>query len=257
MGFEPKIVGFLCNWCSYAGADLAGVSRIQYPTNIRIVRVMCSGRIDPVLVLETLIHGADGVLVMGCHPGDCHYIEGNLHAERKAKMLQILIAETGLESDRVRLEWVSASEGSRFAELVREFIDQIKKLGLSPVSGENPNQNILENLEAAKRVAEDFRLRVLVGRERELVEKKNVYGEQVNQEKFDELLKESIKAEFTRNKIYNMLEKEPLSVKDISKHLGLKPQTVLRHIVVMRRKGMLRLDRIEGVTPVYASLEVR
>jgi len=257
MEFEPKIVGFLCNWCSYAGADLAGVSRIQYPTNIRIIRVMCSGRIDPVFILEAFINGADGVLVMGCHPGDCHYVEGNLHAERKVKMLKNLIAETGLGPERLRIEWVSASEGGRFAELVREFTEEVKKLCPSPLSGENPNPAILENLLAAKRVAEGFRLRVLVGRERELVEEKNVYGDKVSQEKFNELLDEATRAEYVRSKIYNMLEKEPLSVRGISKRLGLEPQEVLRHIVVMRRKGMLRVDRVEGTTPIYVPLEVR
>ena len=257
MGFEPKIVGFLCNWCSYAGADLAGVSRIQYPPNIRIVRVMCSGRIDPDFILETFVHGVDGILVMGCHPGDCHYIEGNLHAERKAKMLKNLIAETGLEPERLRLEWVSASEGARFAEIVKEFTGQITKLGPSLISGENPNKVILENLLAAKRAAEDFRLRVLVGRERELVEAKNAYGEKVPQEKFDELLHEAIKAEYTRSRIYNMLEKEPLSVRELSKRLDLETQEVLRHIVVMRKKGMLGVERVDGTTPIYMSLEVR
>jgi len=257
MEFEPRIVGFLCNWCSYAGADLAGVSRIQYPTNIRIVRVMCSGRIDPTFVIDAFLHGADGVLVMGCHPGDCHYIEGNLHAENKAKLLKRLIAETGLEAGRFRLEWVSASEGARFAELVKEFTEQVTKLGPSPLSAENRNKAVFENMLAAKRVAEDFRLRVLVGHERELVEKKNVYGEKIPQEEFDELLDNALKAEYTRSRIYNLLEKESLSVKDLSKYLDLDPQDVLHHIVVMRRRGMVRLDRIDGTTPLYASLEVR
>ncbi|MDQ1280133.1 MAG: F420-non-reducing hydrogenase iron-sulfur subunit [Thermoproteota archaeon] len=218
---------------------------------------MCSGRIDPDFILETLIHGADGVLVMGCHPGDCHYIEGNLHAERKAKMLRNLIAETGLEPERMHLEWVSASEGARFAQLVKEFTDRITKLGPSPISGENPNKVILENLLAAKRTAGDFRLRVIVGRERELVEDKNAYGEKVPQEKLDELLSEAIKTEYTRNRIYNMLEKESLSVRELSKRLDLSTQDVLTNIVVMRKKGMLGVERIEGTTPIYMSLEVR
>jgi len=218
---------------------------------------MCSGRVDPVIVLDAFIHGADGVLVMGCHPGDCHYIEGNLHAERRVEMLKRLIAQTGLEPERLRLEWVSASEGARFAELVKEFTAHITELGQTPLTTENPNLAILENLFAARLVAEDFRLRALVGRERELVEKKNVYGEKISQERFDELLDEAIKAEYTRSRIYIMLRKEPLSVRDLSKSIGLEPQTVLRHIVTMRRKGMLRLDRVEGTTPIYAALEVR
>jgi len=257
MMFEPRIVGFLCNWCSYAGADLAGVSRISYPTNIRIIRLMCSGRVDPVIVLETLANGADGVMVMGCHPGDCHYVEGNLHAERKIKMLKKLIAWTGLETGRLRLEWVSASEGGRFAELVKEFTDQIIALGPSPLAKEKPDPVILENMLAAKSAVEDFRLRVLVGREKDLIEKGNVYGEKTVQEEFDKTMDEAIQSEYVRNKIYFAVRKEPQSVKELSKRLDLDPQTVLRHIVVLRRRGMVTVDQVEGTTPLYAALEVR
>ncbi len=131
--FEPRIVGFLCNWCAYAGADLAGVSRIQYPPNLRVVRVMCSGRIDPAFVLEAFRSGADGVLVAGCHPGDCHYISGNFKAYRRILMLKKLLEQFGLESERLRLEWVSASEGDRFATIIKDMAKEIKKLGPSPI----------------------------------------------------------------------------------------------------------------------------
>jgi F420-non-reducing hydrogenase iron-sulfur subunit len=128
--FEPKIIGFLCNWCSYAGADLAGVSRIQYPPNIRIIRVMCSGRIDPAFVLEAFKDGADGVLVAGCHlPSDCHYISGNFKALRRITLLKNVIKEFGIEPERLRLEWISASEGDKFASVVRDMTEQIRKMG--------------------------------------------------------------------------------------------------------------------------------
>ena len=133
-GFEPRIIGFLCNWCSYAGADLAGVSRIQYPPNIRIIRVMCSGRIDPAFVLEAFKDGADGVLVAGCHPpSDCHYISGNFKALRRITLLKKALKEFGLEPERLRLEWISASEGDKFAEVVRDMVEEIKNLGPNPV----------------------------------------------------------------------------------------------------------------------------
>jgi len=256
MTFEPKIVGFLCNWCSYAGADLAGVSRIAYPTNIRIIRLMCSGRVDPVLVLETFANGADGVMVMGCHPGDCHYVEGNLQAERKVKMLKKLISRTGLEPERLRLEWVSASEGGLFADVVRDFTYQIIAMGPSPLAGEKPDVDVLEGILAAKAAAEDFRLRVLVGREKGIIEDGNVYEEKLSQEKFDETMDEAIATEYIRNKIYFTIRREPLSVRELSKHLDLDPQAVLRHIVVLRRRGMVAVDRVEGTTPLYAALEV-
>lgn len=133
-GFEPKIIGFLCNWCSYAGADLAGVSRIQYPPNIRIIRVMCSGRIDPAFVLEALKDGADGVLVAGCHlPSDCHYMSGNFKAMRRINLMKRVLKEFGIEPERLRLEWISASEGDKFASVVRDMVHELKELGPNPL----------------------------------------------------------------------------------------------------------------------------
>jgi F420-non-reducing hydrogenase iron-sulfur subunit len=129
---EPLIIGFCCNWCSYAGADLAGVSRIQYPASLRVIRVMCSGMVHPNLVIDALTKGADGVLVCGCHPGDCHYIEGNLKAEKRADAIRLMLEDFGIETERFRLEWVSAAEAPRFAEVVRDFTDQVKQLGPSP-----------------------------------------------------------------------------------------------------------------------------
>jgi F420-non-reducing hydrogenase iron-sulfur subunit len=133
MSFEPKIVGFLCNWCSYAGADLAGTSRIHYAPNVRIIRVMCTARVDPTFVLKALHDGADGVLICGCHPGDCHYSEGNYKAMRRYPLLKRLLADYGIEEDRVRLEWVSASEGKRFADIIDDMTERVRALGPSHV----------------------------------------------------------------------------------------------------------------------------
>jgi len=135
--FEPKLLAFCCNWCSYAGADLAGVSRFQYPPNIRIIRVMCSGRVSPAFVLEALAVGADGVLIAGCHPGDCHYISGNYKTRRRIEFTQRLLKQFGIEPERLRLEWISASEGARFAEVVTDFTNEIKELGPSPLKLES------------------------------------------------------------------------------------------------------------------------
>jgi F420-non-reducing hydrogenase iron-sulfur subunit len=129
----PLIVVLSCNWCTYAGADLAGVSRFQMPTNFRLIRTMCSARIDPEMVLTAFAKGADGVIVAGCHPGDCHYISGNYRERRRIKLLERLIKQIGLSSKRLRLEWISASEGKKFAEVMREFSEEIGKLGLSPL----------------------------------------------------------------------------------------------------------------------------
>jgi F420-non-reducing hydrogenase iron-sulfur subunit len=138
--FEPNILGFLCNWCSYAGADLAGTSRMKYPANLKSIRVMCSGRVDPAFVLDALKKGVDGVLIAGCHPGDCHYQSGNYKTNRRIKLLKKLLEELGVEPQRVRFEYVSASEGQKFATIVTEFVAEIKKLGPNPLIVEKSNK---------------------------------------------------------------------------------------------------------------------
>ncbi len=130
--FEPTIIAFCCNWCAYAGADMAGTSKIEYPPNALIIRAMCSGMIHPNFIIEALTTGADGVLMCGCHPGDCHYLEGNLKAEKRAEAIELLLEDFGLEPERFRLEWVSASEGNRFAQVVSEMSGTLKELGPSP-----------------------------------------------------------------------------------------------------------------------------
>jgi len=130
--FEPLILAFCCNWCSYAGADLAGTARIPYPPNVRIIRVMCSGMVHPALVMDALMKGVDGVLIAGCHPGDCHYVDGNLKTERRVEALTVMMGDMGIEPERLRLEWVSSGEGEKFARVVREMTEQIRELGPNP-----------------------------------------------------------------------------------------------------------------------------
>ena len=127
--FQPRIIAFLCNWCSYAGADLAGTSRIQYPPNVLVIRTMCSGRVEPEFVLRAFSMGADGVLICGCHPGDCHYSTGNYKTWRRTYLLRKLLEQLGIEPERLKLRWISAAEGELFAETVREMVEEIKKLG--------------------------------------------------------------------------------------------------------------------------------
>ena len=133
--FEPRIIGFFCNWCTYAGADLAGTSRIQYPPNIRIIRLMCSGALDPVYVIKALLEGADGILIGGCHPGDCHYQSGNYKARRRVAILQSILKQMGFEPERVWLRWISASEGRYFADTVTEMVAKLKEMGPNPLKG--------------------------------------------------------------------------------------------------------------------------
>jgi F420-non-reducing hydrogenase iron-sulfur subunit len=131
--FEPKIVAFFCNWCSYAAADLAGTSRMQYPPNVRTIRVMCSGRVSDFLILKAFALGADGVLVGGCHPGDCHYIKGNLSARRRVAGLKPFLKAIGISSDRLRLQWIGASEGKKMADTMSNFTETVRNLGPSPL----------------------------------------------------------------------------------------------------------------------------
>jgi len=250
MSYEPKILGFLCNWCSYAGADLAGVSRMQYPPNIRVIRVMCSGRVDPKFIFEALRVGADGVIVMGCHPGDCHYLEGNYEAEKKFEMVQKFLKLINFDN-RVRLEWVSASEGARFASVVKEFTTQIKELGQSPAGGDNPDNEILDKLKAIEEAAASDRMRALVGRERKITEQENVYGEKVSLEKFNEIFDSALIDEYNRQRILLSLEKESKSVKYLAVELKVDPSIVLQHVLVLKTRGQADFQEIRGNTPIF------
>ena len=133
-GFDPKIIAFLCNWCTYTGADLAGTSRIKYPANVKSIRVMCSGRVSPLFLMAALQKGADGVMIGGCHIGDCHYVKGNYSARRRAVIVKTMMETLGMDPRRFRLEWVSASEGQRFAEVIKDFTHELKELGPNPLN---------------------------------------------------------------------------------------------------------------------------
>jgi F420-non-reducing hydrogenase iron-sulfur subunit len=143
-GFEPKIVAFFCNWCTYLAADLAGTSRMKYPPNARVIRLMCSGRVDPQFVLEAFARGADGVLIGGCHPGDCHYQEGNYKALRRFHLLQRVLRDMGIEEERFRLEWISASEGEKLRAVMTDMVEKVRPLG--PLHAAVPQEELVEEV---------------------------------------------------------------------------------------------------------------
>ena len=145
--FEPKIVAFFCNWCTYLAADLAGTSRLKYAPNTRVIRVMCSGRVDPQFILESFARGADGVLIGGCHPGDCHYQEGNYKALRRFYLLKKMVKEMGIEDDRLRLEWISAAEGERVRTVINDMVEKVRALG--PANLKPPKETAVEEVTAA------------------------------------------------------------------------------------------------------------
>jgi F420-non-reducing hydrogenase iron-sulfur subunit len=170
MTFEPQILSFLCNWCAYAGADLAGISRFQYPPNTRVIRVMCSGRVDPIFIPKAFLAGFDGVMVLGCHPGDCHYLTGNFQAEQKINLTQKVFEMAGMGSERILLDWVSAGEGERFAQVVRQFVEKIRSQGPFSLDEEKKGK-----LLAIKASLEGEKISWMVGKGPELLEKENVY----------------------------------------------------------------------------------
>lgn len=226
--FEPLIVAYCCNWCSYAGADLAGTSRFEYPTNIRIVRVMCSGRVDPTLVLEALKAGADGVLIAGCHPGDCHYQKGNFMMEKRFDYLKQAVKSVGIEPERLRLEWVSASEGGKWAALVREMTEEIKRLGPSPFR----LKQIPRKTDAAIDAFKAQRLRWVVGRSQIKVE--------IEEDKYRRTIDSIMKVEIERHMITRALgEKGPLTAGEVAQATSLEPSKVVQHLIALRREGTI------------------
>ena len=251
--FEPKIIGFLCNWCSYAGADLCGVSRYQYPTNIRAVRVMCSTRISPHLVLDIFRAGADGVLLGGCHIGDCHYISGNYYTEKRVRLMKRLLEESGLEPERLRLEWVSASEGEKFSKVVTEFTENIRRLGPSKV---RKDQRLGDRVAAADGASETFRLKALVGRELNLVNKGNAYGNRLDPAELEKIIDASTEEEFERSLILELSRGKARSVKELGQIMDVPTDRVLRHIVALRQKNMIAMEHPEGFTPTYKTIVI-
>jgi len=255
--FEPDILGFLCNWCSYASADLAGLSRMQYPPNVRIIRVMCSARVDPTVVLEAFIQGLDGVMVLGCHLGTCHYMTGNYYTEKRIKTTKNVLKNVGLSPERLLVDWVSAAEGERFATLVREFTQKMRKLGPLGKETDLELEQLKTRLTAAKEAMAQQRVRWLVGRERELVEDKNVFGDKVSQEEFDQLMFQTIEKEFAQRRILLSMGEDALSVREIAQTVGASPMEVLRNMISLERAGLVSVVGIEGNSPKYRRIGER
>jgi len=247
MAFEPKILSFLCNWCAYAGADLAGVSRFQYPPNTRVIRIMCSGRVDPVFIPKALFAGYDGVMVLGCHPGDCHYLTGNVHAEQKMGLTRKLLAMEKIDTERVLLDWVSAGEGERFSRVIREFVDKIRGLGPFPL-----DQEMKKKLKAIQSALEGEKIRWMVGKGYELTEKENVYGERLSKERLEKLIEGTIRDELIKNRIVGIVQANYLSAKEISDTLNLELKETLSYLALLVGEGKIGFDPSEeGKIPKY------
>ena len=240
--FKPRILGFLCNWCSYAGADLCGVSRYQYPPSIKVIRVMCSGRMDLEFVLRAFAKGNDGVFIGGCWLGECHYItEGNYDALSMMHLGKKLLEHTGLNPDRLRLEWVSASEGIRFAEVVTDFTARLKQLG--PLgTGEGMDQKALNlKLEAIRKLLPYIKL---VEREklRARFDDKAKYEEFFASDELKALFNELIVDKLAISQIMVLLQGQALSTGEIADSLGMSPSEVSKHLNSSARQRLVRFD---------------
>jgi F420-non-reducing hydrogenase iron-sulfur subunit len=236
--FEPRILGFLCNWCCYAGADLAGVSRYQFPPNIRVIRLMCSGRVDMSFILRAFSNGADGVFVGGCWLGECHYVtEGNYDAVSMVQICKKLLQQIGVNPERLRLEWVSASEGIRYAEIMTDFTKKLKDLGPLGID-ENGLKLKLEaasNLVPYIKLVERERLRVRFPTEEE-------YDEFFASEEVGRLFHDLILDKLAISQIMLLLREKPLSTGEIAEILDLDPSEVSRHLNASARQGLVRFD---------------
>lgn len=248
--FEPLIVAFLCNWCSYAGADLAGVSRYQYPPSVRIIKVMCSGRIDPFMVFRAYTKGADGVLVAGCHLGDCHYIDGNEHTKERMEQVSRIIEKSKIPPQRFRLAWISASEGKIFAELIRDFTEELRKLG--PLSKEAiGGVPTINKVAALENLFLEFPVRWLTAKADILTREENVYGEKLDPEELKNISDNFFETQHLKHLILQVINNKPTSLIKLSEKLNTPGEKVLDCLVQLKTEGLVETVGFESDYPVY------
>ena len=240
--FKPKLLGFVCNWCCYGGADLAGVSRFQYPPHIRLIRVMCSARVDLSHIFRAFKTGQDAVFIGGCHLNDCHYVTaGNYDALGTVNIAKKILEGIGLNPDRLRLEWVSAGEGIRFANIMNEFAPEIEKLGPLGSSEDLKKDELDFRLEAATRLIPYIKL-VQTGRLSAPVKTEEAYQTFFSSKAFTSLFNQTIAEKLTLTRIMMLLRKNPLSTRKISESLDIAPSEVVRHLNHSARQGWVRYD---------------
>ncbi len=240
--FTPTIVGFLCNWCCYGGADLCGVSRFQYPPYLRVIRLMCSGRVDLAFVFDAFAKGADGVFIGGCHLNDCHYVpEGNYDALGNSLIAKKILSHLGVNPDRLRLEWVSAGEGIRFAEVMNDFSRKVKSLGPIGSSESVDRAELSARLQAARNLVPYIKL---VERERLRVPKRTEAGYQefFGSPAFEQLFSELILDKLTLARIMRLVRADTLHARDVCERLGLEASEAARHIEDLAQQGLIRFD---------------
>lgn len=247
---RPKIACFICKWA--LTEERLALNEVQEIADVSAIQVKCIGGVDPSLIFEAFIKGADGVLFIGCAPSDCHFVEGSFNAEFMVNVVKELLTLANLQPERLQLCWSLPLGEVEIISFLSSFAERLKKIGSVPISDEN----VLQNLLASRNAIADFRLRTWIGKKKDIIEIGNVYGGRISQEEFKVLLKDVIKSEFIRHKILLLTRTNSLSVKELAKLLNIKPSVVLRHILNMRQKGLVVLDHVKDATPLYRAVEV-
>ncbi len=250
MGEKRRVSLFVCDWAVNPN-EFSDETTSTLPADFSLVKIKCVGRVDPTVVLEAFIQGLDGVMILACPPGDCHFITGNYYTEKRAAMIKRILESLEISPDRLHVDWISPAEGERLSGLLRGFTEKVVNLGPLGSEASLELDELSQRLSASKGALADDRLRWLVGRERELVEEGNVFGERLPQEEFDRVLVESIGKEYLRNRLLLSLEGRALTVREMGEVVGLPPEVVLKRLVALERDGVVSVTEIDGKSPRY------
>lgn len=230
---------------------MAGVSRFQYPTNTRTIRLLCTGQLDVRYVLEAFLRGADGVLVVGCKLGECHYFDGNYQARLKVEATKSMLKKVEIEPERLRMEFMSSAEGAKFAEVVGQFSEEIRALGPTPVMDEKVGKRLKNSIDALAHAMSRMRLRALIGKWRKVVEMGNVYDTKVDEEEWRKMVETSIEEELARSQILLLLKEKPRSCLELAQEIGIDPAKALKELTFLRQKNLIDVQKVEERSPIY------
>lgn len=244
---------FVCDWAVNPN-EISDETLSNLPADFSLVKVKCVGRVDPTIVFEAFFQGLDGVMILGCHPGDCHFITGNYYTEKRAAMIKRILRILEVSPERLLVDWIYPAEGERLAGLLRDFTEKVVELGPLGSEASLELSELSQRLSASKGALADDRLRWLVGRERELIEEGNVFGERLPQEEFDRVMDESIRKEYQRNRILRSLGEDALTVREMAEVVGLPPREILRNLIALESDGLVSVTEIDGSSPRYRKI---
>jgi coenzyme F420-reducing hydrogenase delta subunit len=253
MSGKRRVSLFVCDWAVNPN-EISDETLSSLPADFSFVKVKCVGRVDPIIIFEAFIQGLDGVMILGCHPGDCHFITGNYYTEKRAAMIQRILEVLEISPERLLVDWISPAEGERLAGLLRDFSEKVVELGPLGSEASLESGELSQRLSASKGALADDRLMWLVGRERELIEEGNVFGERLPQEEFDRVMDESIRKEYQRNRILRSLGENALTVREMAEVVGLPPREILRNLVALESDGLVSVADIDGSSPRYRKI---